>query len=85
MSSTTHDQPRRWDQYLEQQRAFRVHAAVFGGSMVMIVLVNLLVNLAAGVAGQWSAWWSLWALLGWGAGVAVHGAAVRLERARLVS
>ena len=71
--------------FVRQRRAFRAHAAVFIGVMPVILLVNLLVNLAAGIAGEWSAWWSLWALVGWGAGVAVHGLAVRLARAGLES
>ena len=66
--------------YVQQLRAFYVHAAVFAGSMAVILAVNLLVNLNAGIAGEWSAWWSLWALLGWSAGIAVHGLVVRLNR-----
>lgn len=66
--------------YVDQVRAFRVHAAVFAGSMAIIILTNLLVNLSAGTAGDWGAWWSLWALLGWGIGLCVHGLVVRLAR-----
>lgn len=66
--------------YVQQLRVFYVHAAVFVGSMTVNVAVNLLVNLSAGIAGDWSAWWSLWALLGWGAGIAVHGLVVRINR-----
>jgi len=66
--------------YVHQLRVFYVHAAVFAGSMAINLAVNLLVNLSAGIAGEWSAWWSLWALLGWGAGIAVHGLVVRLNR-----
>jgi hypothetical protein len=66
--------------YVQQLRVFYVHAAVFAGSIAIIVAVNLLVNLNAGTAGEWSAWWSLWALIGWGAGIAVHGLVVRLNR-----
>lgn len=57
--------------------AFRIHAAVFAATMVMIFLVNLLTNLAAGISGEWSAWWSAWALMGWGMGLAVHGLVVK--------
>jgi hypothetical protein len=71
--------------YVGQLRAFYVHAAVFAASMTVIFAVNLLTNLSAGVAGEWSAWWSLWALLGWGAGIAVHGLVVRLNRPSLAS
>ncbi len=63
----------------QQRLAFRVHAAVFAAAMVLIFTVNLLVNLAAGTTG-WSAWWSIWALIGWSAGLAVHGFVVWLAR-----
>lgn len=66
--------------YVEQLRAFYVHAGVFVAGMFVIVTVNLLTNLSAGTAGHWSAWWSVWALVGWGAGIAVHGLVVRLNR-----
>ena len=66
--------------YVEQLRAFNVHAAVFAASMTVIFAVNLLTNLSAGIASEWSAWWSVWALIGWGAGIAVHGLVVRLNR-----
>ena len=66
--------------YVQQLRAFYIHVAVFAGSMAINLAVNLLVNLNAGIAGEWSAWWSLWALLGWGAGIGVHGFVVRLNR-----
>ena len=66
--------------YVEQLRAFYVHAGVFAASMVVIFAVNLLTNLSAGIAGEWTAWWSAWAFLGWGLGIAVHGLVVRLNR-----
>ncbi|MGH1491751.1 MAG: 2TM domain-containing protein [Acidimicrobiales bacterium] len=66
--------------YVHQLRAFYVHAAVFVGSMAINIAVNLFVNLSAGIADEWSAWWSIWALIGWGAGIAVHGLVVRLNR-----
>ncbi|MEL6893257.1 MAG: 2TM domain-containing protein, partial [Actinomycetota bacterium] len=53
------------ERHAEQILAFRLHAAVFAATMVLIVLVNLLTNLRAGIAGDLSAWWSIWALLGW--------------------
>lgn len=71
--------------YVEQLRAFYVHAAVFVASMTVIFAVNLLTNLSAGIASEWSAWWSLWALIGWSAGIAVHGLVVRLNRPSLAS
>ena len=67
----------------EQLRAFRAHAGVFVVGMAVIFGVNLVTNLAAGIAGSWSAWWSLWALIGWGAGVAIHGLVVWLNRPAL--
>jgi hypothetical protein len=67
-------------QYVEQLKAFYVHAGVFAATMVVIFVVNLVTNLSAGIAGEWSAWWSIWALLGWGAGIVVHGLVVRLNR-----
>ncbi len=71
--------------YVQQLRVFHVHAAVFAGSMVVNFAVNLLVNLSAGIAGEWAAWWSLWALIGWGAGIAVDGLVVRLNRPSFAS
>ena len=67
-------------EYVRQLRAFYIHATVFAGSMVVIIVVNLAVNLAAGIAGEWWAWWSMWALLGWGIGLAIHGLVVRMSR-----
>lgn len=67
-------------QYVRQLRAFQVHASVFVGGMVVIFLVNLATNLDADLAGEWRAWWSIWAFIGWGAGIAVHGLVVRLNR-----
>lgn len=69
--------------YVEQLRAFYVHAAVFAVGMLVMFAVNLLTNLSAGGAGDWKAWWSVWALIGWGAGIAVHGLVVRLNRPSL--
>jgi len=66
--------------YAQQLQAFYVHAGVFAGGMLIIVLVNLLTNLAAGIAGEWWAWWSVWAFIGWGLGIVVHGLVVRLNR-----
>ncbi len=67
-------------QHAEQRRAFQAHAGVFLVGMAVIFGVNLVVNLMADIAGSWSAWWSLWALIGWGAGVAIHGLVVWLNR-----
>jgi len=77
-----HEAARR---YVQQLRAFYVHAAVFAASMTIIFAVNLFTNLSAGIAGEWSAWWSVWALIGWGAGIAVHGLVVRLNRPSVAS
>ena len=71
--------------YVEQLRAFYVHAGVFAAGMLVIFTVNLLTNLSAGLAGEWTAWWSAWALLGWGVGIAVHGLVLRLNRPSLSS
>ena len=66
--------------YVEQLRAFYIHACMYVIGMLVIFAVNLLTNLSAGIAGEWTAWWSAWAFLGWGLGVAVHGLVVRLNR-----
>jgi len=66
--------------YVEQLQAFYVHAAIYAVSMLLMIAVNLLVNLSAGIAGEWTAWWSAWALVGWGAGIAVHGLVVWFNR-----
>jgi hypothetical protein len=76
----SHEREEAARRYVKQLRVFYVHAAVFAGSMAINIAVNLFVNLSAGIAGEWSAWWSLWALIGWGAGIAVHGLVVRLNR-----
>lgn len=80
IDETAHDQDQAVRRHVEQLRACYVHAAVFAASMIVIFTVNLLTNLSAGIAGDWSAWWSLYALLGCGAGIAVHGLVVRLNR-----
>lgn len=67
-------------QYAEQVRAFEGHAGGFVVGMAVMFGVNLVTNLMAGIAGSWSAWWSLWALIGWSAGVAIHGLVVWLNR-----
>lgn len=90
MTTSTED-PSRIDQaanereaaarrYVQQLRVFYVHAAVFAGSTAVNIAVNLFINLSAGIAREWSAWWSIWAVIGWGAGIAVHGLVVRLNR-----
>ena len=71
--------------YVEQLRAFYVHASLFVVGMLIMFAVNLVTNLSAGVAGEWSAWWSVWALLGWGIGIAVHGFVVWLNRPSFAS
>ena len=70
-------------QHAEQLRAFQAHAGAFIVGMAFMFGVNLVTNLAAGIAGSWSAWWSLWALIGWSAGVAIHGLVVWLNRPTL--
>jgi len=80
IDETADDRDEAARRYVQQLRAFYVHAAVFAASMVVILAVNLLTNLSAGIAGDWSAWWSLYALVGWGAGIAIHGLVVRLNR-----
>lgn len=77
---TTSQSTEAFARYEHQRRAFHIHAAVFGASMVLIFLVNLLVNLGAGTTGDLGAWWFAWALLGWGIGIAVHGLVLRLNR-----
>ncbi len=66
--------------YRQGVRVFQAHAAVAAGSIALILAVNLLTNLSAGTAGEISAWWSLWALIGWSAGLGVHGLVVWLSK-----
>ncbi len=66
--------------YRQGVRVFQAHAAVAAGTLVLILAVNLLTSLSAGTAGAISAWWSLWAILGWSAGLGVHGFVVWLAR-----
>lgn len=83
MTSAENEQEETARRYVEQLRAFYVHASIFGASILIMLGVNLLVNLSAGIAGQWSAWWSAWAVLGWGFGIAVHGIVVWFNRPAL--
>lgn len=81
MSTNTHE-PTADDlaRYRQGVRVFQAHAAVAAGSIALMLAVNLLTNLSAGIAGETSAWWSLWALIGWSAGLGVHGLVVWLAR-----
>jgi hypothetical protein len=67
-------------QWVHQLRVFYTHAGVAAASLTIIFAVNLVTNLEAGLTSDWSTWWSLWALIGWTAGLAVHGLVVRLNR-----
>ncbi|MEM9201839.1 MAG: 2TM domain-containing protein [Actinomycetota bacterium] len=67
-------------EYRRQVQAFHVHAVIAAGTLVFILGVNLMTNLSAGIAGEFTAWWSLWAVLGWSAGIGVHGLVVWLNR-----
>ncbi len=80
--SSSADQPTAEDiaRYRQGVRVFQAHALVAAGSIALMVAVNLLTNLSAGTAGEISAWWSLWAILGWSAGLGVHGLVVWLAR-----
>ena len=80
LDQVTAERERAARRYVEQLRAFYVHACMFAVGMLIMFAVNLLTNLSAGIAGEWTAWWSAWALLGWGLGIAVHGIVVRLNR-----
>ncbi|NNE97121.1 MAG: 2TM domain-containing protein [Acidimicrobiales bacterium] len=71
--------------YVEQLRAFYIHACMYAVGMFIMFTVNLLTNLSAGIAGEWTAWWSAWALLGWGLGIVVHGLVVWLNRPSVAS
>lgn len=71
--------------YVQQLKAFNVHASVFAAGMAVIFVVNLATNLSAGIAREWSSWWSVWAFLGWGAGIAVHGLVVYVNRPSFAS
>ena len=77
---STHEREEAAVLYVEQLRVFLAHAAAFGAGMVVMFMVNLATNVAAGITGHFSAWWSFWAFVGWGAGIAVHGLVVRLNR-----
>lgn len=82
LMSTSADQPTADDVARHGQgvRVFQAHAAVAAGSIALMLAVNLLTNLSAGTAGEISAWWSLWAVIGWSAGLGVHGFVVWLAR-----
>ncbi|MDO9384564.1 MAG: 2TM domain-containing protein [Hyphomicrobiaceae bacterium] len=57
-------------------RGFRIHAAVFTAVMTLLVLLNL---------ADREVMWVQWPLLGWGAGLALHASAVsaRIRRVRV--
>lgn len=80
LDQVTEEREQAARRYVQQLRAFYVHASVFAAGLLVMFAVNLLTNLSAGIAGEWTAWWSAWALLGWGIGIAVHGLVVRLNR-----
>ena len=82
LMSTSAYQPSPDDvaRYRQGVRVFQAHAAIAAGSIALMLAVNLLTNLSAGMAGEISAWWSLWALIGWSAGLGVHGFVVWLAR-----
>ena len=81
MTQPTDDQRRAAARtYVQQLRAFYVHATVFAATMVVIFLVNLAVNIAADLTCEWWAWWSGWAFIGWGLGITIHGVVVRLSK-----
>lgn len=67
-------------EYVEQLRVFYVHAGIAAASLLMIFFINLMTNLSAGSTNDWSSWWSAWAVIGWAAGLGVHGLVVRLNR-----
>ncbi len=85
MTSDENEREEAARQYVEQLRAFYVHASIFGASTFLMFVANLLVNLSAGTTGELSAWWSAWALLGWGFGIAVHGLVVWFNRPGFVA
>jgi hypothetical protein len=82
LMSTTANQPNLDEvaRYRQGVRVFQAHAAVAAGSIALMLAVNLLTNLSAGIAGEITAWWSLWAVVGWSAGLGVHGFVVWLAR-----
>ena len=83
MSAAESEREEAARRYVEQLRAFYVHASIFGATTFLMFAANLLVNLSEGIAGEWSAWWSAWAFVGWGFGIAVHGAVVWFNRPSL--
>ncbi|MGI9643370.1 MAG: 2TM domain-containing protein [Acidimicrobiia bacterium] len=78
--SSDHQRREGVREYVQQLRAFYVHAGVEAASLVVIFAVNLAVNVAAGITGHWGAWWSVWALIGCSLAVAVHELVVRMAR-----
>lgn len=80
MTTIEHDHPATADEtYREQVQAFRIHAAVFATTVVLIMAFNMVLNLASG-GSILSTWWSIWVLIGWTPGISVHGLVVRLAR-----
>ncbi len=51
---------------IQELRGFYSHLLVFVLINIFLVTVNLLTS--------WGDWWFYWPLLGWGVGVAAHGA-----------
>lgn len=59
---------------LQARREFRTHLAVYWLVMTLLVLIWLL-------TGGWGSYfWPVWPMLGWGLGVAIHGATLVTDR-----
>jgi hypothetical protein len=56
--------------HVRELRDFYVHLSIYGAVMILLLIIDLLTG---------DGFWFYWPLLGWGIGVAVHGASVLTE------
>lgn len=57
-------------EHVENLKSFYMHLAVYVLVMIFLTLLNYVTS---------SRWWVIWPMMGWGLGLAIHGATVLLE------
>lgn len=61
-------------QRLEAKKGFRQHLAVYGCVMALLTCIWLVTG------GLGSYFWPIWPMMGWGVGIAIHGATMALDK-----
>lgn len=57
-------------EHVENLKSFYMHLAVYILVMIFLTILNAVTS---------SRWWVIWPMMGWGLGLAIHGATVLLE------